>query len=424
MSRLTGPLTFLLLLTLVIVIPGCNGSDDEATQSDIQSTIEPTAAPEPIEDVTLTIGNLTDVTGPASTAMEVIDTALDDLVNYFNEENIIPGVELKVITYDGQFDPSKDIPGYERLREEGADFVFSAVPGTPVTLKTRADKDQVMIFGVSGDPEELTPPGYVFNLGTLPRQEGLTLLKWIAENDWDYETKGPAKIGGASWNDAYSGWWLDAMKDYAEAHPDQYDWVSGHLTSLGTFTWGPEVEALRDCDYLFVPGIMTNFVKEYRGAGYTGTFIGTYTHAAFFGQISDAGLWDEIDGMLLMASSRWWNEEGEIIDLTKKLLYENHPDSAEEIIRSGVGYIATVNLIQMLRMIENAVKTVGAQSFDSQALYDAAQSYTLTIDGWERYSFNETKRWATDLYAPYKVSADDETIIRQHTEWIPVVVEP
>ncbi|MFC2027691.1 ABC transporter substrate-binding protein, partial [Chloroflexota bacterium] len=307
MSRaITYPI-LLLLLTLVFVVPSCSSSDDEATQPDTQSTTEPTAAPEPVENITVTIGNLTDLTGPAATGMSPINTALDDLVRYFNDEDLIPGVKLEVVTYDGQLDPSKDIPGYEWLRGKGADVIFTATPGTPVTLKARADSDHVVVFGVSGDPDELSPPGYVFNLGTIPRHEGLTLLKWIAENDWDYETKGPAKIGGAGWNDAYSGWWLEAMEDYANAHPEQFDWVSGHLTGIGTFTWGPEVEALKDCDYLFVPTIMTNFVKEYLAAGYAGKFIGASTHAAFFGQISDAGLWDEIDGMLFIASSRWWN---------------------------------------------------------------------------------------------------------------------
>ena len=218
MSRAITYLILLLLLTLVFVVPSCSSSDDEATQPDPQPTTEPTAAPEPVENVTVTIGNLTDLTGPAATGMSPINTALDDLVKYFNDEDLVPGVKLEVVTYDGQLDPSKDIPGYEWLRGKGADVIFTATPGTPVTLKARADSDHVVVFGVSGDPDELSPPGYVFNLGTIPRHEGLTLLKWIAENDWDYETKGPAKIGGAGWNDAYSGWWLEAMEDYVNAH--------------------------------------------------------------------------------------------------------------------------------------------------------------------------------------------------------------
>ena len=31
-----------------------------------------------------------------------------------------------------------------------------------------------------------------------------SLLKWISEERWDWETKGPAKIGCVSWNEPYS----------------------------------------------------------------------------------------------------------------------------------------------------------------------------------------------------------------------------
>ncbi len=43
------------------------------------------------EDVTITIGELIDMTGVASTAMHVIHLALEDAVEYYNDENLIPG---------------------------------------------------------------------------------------------------------------------------------------------------------------------------------------------------------------------------------------------------------------------------------------------------------------------------------------------
>ncbi|MFO8011050.1 MAG: ABC transporter substrate-binding protein [Dehalococcoidia bacterium] len=412
-----------LALVTILAFPAC-GSDGGETPDITTENGGKTTSPGGTEEVVITIGNLSDLTGTAAVAMEVINSALRDLVGYFNEGDIIPGVELKVVTYDGQYDPSRDIPGYEWLREKGADLIFTAVPGTPLTLKSRANRDSMVLFGVSGNPDDLSPPGYVFNLGTIPRHEALTMLKWIAENHWDYRANGPARIGGAGWEGPYTVWWLDSMKDYARAHPDQFEWVDGRLTKYGSFLWQSEVDALKDCDYVYVPTVMINFIKEYRDAGHDGTFIGASTHAAFMGQIKDARLWDEVDGMLFISSSRWWSEEGEIIDLTKEILYRNHPNKADEIIKSGVGYISIVNLYQMLSIIKNAVDEVGAQNFDSQALYDAAESYTLTIDGANRYSFSENKRWATDLYAVYQARADEEDLVRQHAEWLPVVTEP
>ncbi len=398
---------------------GCGGNDGEKEGGKAETP------PSSATLRTITIGNLSDLTGPSASAQDIINMALADLVKYFNDNGLVPGVRLKIVTYDGQFDPAKDVPGYEWLRSNGADLIFTAVTGTPVTLKSRADRDHCPIFGVSGGVEELSsPPGYVFNLGTIPRHEALSLLKWIAENDWDYKTKGPAKIGGASWDEAYARWWFDAMKDYAAAHPDQFQWVGGYLAPFGTFTWGPQVEALKNVDYVFPCTFMTSFVREYRMAGGKAKLIGASTHAAFLGNISDAGLWPQINGMLLIGSSRWWNEEGTIINLTKKLLTENHPEKAAEIMRSGVGYITIVNQYQMLDLIAQTVKSVGAENFNSEALYETAQSYTLTIDGAPRYSFSPTKRWATNLYATYEARAAEETLVRLHKEWYPAVLEP
>lgn len=372
----------------------------------------------------ITVGNITDLTGPGAVAYANINAALDDFVEYTNEEDPIPGVRLEVLKYDGQLDPARDIPGYEWLRQKGADLIFAGIPATPASLQARVNRDRFVVFTVSGDPSTLEPPGYVFNLGTLPQQEALTLLEWVAENHWDYRTKGPALIGGAGWDDAYTGWFLDSIEDYAKVHPDRFEWVGGHLTNIGTYTWGPEVEALRNADYVLVPSIMTTFVKQYRDAGGTGTFMGGDPQAAFFSLISDANLWDEIDGMLFIRSTAWWNEDADLVSLSKRLLFEKHPEDAEDIMRSGVGYLSQVNINVMIDIVRQAVMEVGAEALDSEALYETAQSYSRMIDGIERFSFGESKRWANNYFAPYVARADERDIFRLTDEWLPAVTEP
>jgi len=415
-----------LVISLFLLVACGEDDDNDVPTGTVTPTVTPTdeATPEPANDVVITIGHITDITGPGAAAHEYIRMALEDLAGYFNEQSIIPGVELKVIEYDQQNDPSKDIPGYEWLREGGADVVFGATQSPPLTLKNRVVDDGVLLFAAATDLNAISPLGHVFCVGTIPQYDAYTLLKWIAENDWDYETNGPAKIGGAGWDDSHTGPVLNAMQEYAEAHPDQFEWVGGHLAPLGTFTWGPEVEALKDCDYVYPGIVMVNFVREYRIAGHAGKIIGTDAQAAFFGLIDDAKLWDEIDGMLFLKSSRWWNEEGLIVNLAKQLLHENHETQAQEIISSGVGYMALSQVYQMFNIIADAAKTVGPQNLDSQALYEAATFFALTVDGIQRYSFNETKRDSVDVYAMYEARAEGEDIFRLNEEWFPTVREP
>ncbi len=409
----------LLVFTLIV---GCI-SDGETSPSPL---VRPSVTPEtpPDEDAVITIGNLSDLTGVSATAMEYINMALDDLVEYYNENNLIPGIRLKVVTYDGQMNPSRDIPGYEWLKEKGADLIFTAIPAVPVTLKPRVDNDEIVMFAMVASIDDILPPGYVFNLGIVPQYDGYTMLKWIAENDWDYQTKGPAKIGGAAWSEAYSDEVLDAMEEYCAAHPDQFEWEGGYLTNF-SFFWPAEVEALKDCDYVYPGIVMKSFVEEYRNAGYTkAKFIGSDTQAAFFDMVDSTELWDEIDGMLFLKLSRWWNEEGEIVNIPKQLVHEKHPDDAETIINSGVGYMAMNQIYSIFVIIANAVEAVGPQNFNSQALYDAATSFTLSTDGVQRWSFDENKRDAVDAYAMYEARVAEEDIFRIHDEWYPTLRNP
>ncbi|GAI98887.1 unnamed protein product, partial [marine sediment metagenome] len=97
---------------------------------------------------------------------------------------------------------------------------------------------------------------------------------------------------------------------------------------------------------------------------------------------------------------------------------------AEEIKRAGVGYIATHQLNQMLEIIVQTIEIVGAENFDSVALYDTAQAYSQVVDGIQRSSLSETKRDAVDAYGMYEVSAADRDIFRISDDWIPIMREP
>ena len=426
MKRLVILLVPLLGSGLILNSIACESGNEEATMAPVAQTSS-TITSEPqviLEPVEITIGNLSDKTGPSSNILRITDTALEDLVQYYNENNLIPGVELKVINYDGQLDPSKDIPGYEWLKGQGADLIFTAVPDTPLTLKSIVNEDKMPLFAASGYPEMLDPPGYIFVMGTIPEHQAYTILGWIAENDWDYVSNGPAKIGGASWPDGYSQSFIAAMEKYSKAHPDQFEWVGGYLTNFA-FIWGPEVEALKDCDYVFPCVMPIAFMREYRSADCTAKFIGADVHTSFLNMITEAELWDEIDGMLFIGSSLWWNDDEELVNLNKELLYENHPGEEEEIMQAGAAYMSvSVVFYPMIDIIAEAVEAVGAENFNSQALYDAAILYSLEVDGVERSGFAETKRYALSNYMIYRASAADEDIVRADENWIPHLIGP
>ena len=152
------------LLGMLLVIPfmaSCDSNEDDKTKEGGQS--------EAITEIV--IGNLTDQTGASATALNVINTALDDAVEYYNEQGFVPdGVRLKVISYDTQYEPSKDITGYELLKNKGADLIITNVPHTPITLQYRVNEDQMILFTTGANYDTVYPPGYIFVPATLPEE--------------------------------------------------------------------------------------------------------------------------------------------------------------------------------------------------------------------------------------------------------------
>jgi hypothetical protein len=283
----------------------------------------------------------------------------------------------------------------------------------------------VVLFTPSIPFAELLPTGYVFNLGNVPEHDAFTLLAWLAENDWDYQTNGPAKIGGAGWKDSYNVEFQNAMKAYAKTHPKQFDYIGGFTTDFA-FLWQTEIEALKDADYIFPPSVPTSFMTQYRKAGYDAKFICADTQSAFTDLIDDASLWDEINGAIFVVSSRWWNDPGPIVDFTKGILNEKHsPETAEKIQRKGSGYLSLgTSLNSMLSIIRNAVEVVGPEALDSQAIYDSAEAYSIEINGLKLYSFNSEKRYLCNYKRIYIADEDEQNLILASDGWIPVVTEP
>ncbi len=409
----------ILLLALPFLV-ACNGGDD----SDDTSDPVPNLPSETSSDaVVITIGNHNDMTGVGSTAIKVMTKALEDMAAYYSDQKLIPGVKFEVVTFDGSYDPSLDITGYEQLKAQGADLIYTAVSPTSVNLKPLVDMDKMVLFVVAPAAEAFKPPGWVIAPGQALIQHGAaTLLKWIAENDPDFPKDRPAKIGGAFWNEAYGQDCLAGAEEYAKAHPDQYEWVGGFLSEWN-FIWADEVEALKDCDYVFPAIPPTQFIRQYRDGGGKATFIGSDAHIAFLPQLRNAGLWDEVDGMWLVKPSQWWNDEGPIVDLTKKMLQIYRSDEANEIIQEGVPYLSSQQVYVMFELIRAAAETVGPENLDSQAIYDAAKSFSITVDGCP-HSLTETKRTSSDAMAIYELRSAEGDIFRADNAWLPIVYGP
>ena len=402
--------SLMILLLVLPLVAACEGDDND----------QPTNTVTPAKKTIITIGNHTDKTGFASAAMGPVDMGLADVIEYYNDNNLIPGVEVELIEYDGQLDPARDIPGWEWLKERGADVIVGILPNAGPAFQPLANEAKIPLFVANALSELLATPGYMFVTAPLLEDQAWNLIGWVMENDWDWQAKGPAKVGGAG--DEVSNFHViyEQFEKYAEIYPERMEWVGGHIIPTGVYQWDVQVEDLKDCDYIFPTNIFPFFVKDYVRAGHNkATFIGTDSHTAWNHLVEDMGLWEAIDGMIYIAMTEEWDEDAEFPMLMNQLLREYRPDSADSIKKTGKGYGSVVNGMMVLESIRIASETVGPENVDSQAIYEAAQSMTLSFDGIQRASFSQTKRVAPDRLAIYEMDSTNKKLVRI-SDWFPI----
>ena len=367
-------------------------------------------------EVTITIGEITDFTGPAAPAVTTIHYALEDVIRYYNEKGLIPGVEIKLASWDTHYDASREVPGYDWVRSHGAKLVVTVYGNSGEILKPFAERDKVVVTNMSATTAQIEPPGWVFCFN-CPASWGFKVtLKWVSESHWDY-TEGIPKLGLAGWSDAYTRDVEKAVKEYCQAHPDKFEWVGAFLSPMGEMSMTGATEKLKDCDYVSCFGTpLAYFLKAYRDKGYTATVVDSCSAPAYLGFLVDMIGWQGLDGTLSTNPAPLWNEPFPLVNLAEEILHEYRPGQAEDIIAKGAGYVGVVvQIVAMFDILTKAVAKVGAENFDGQAYYDAAVNYKTSGPLWEGYpqwGFSETKRWLVDDFVLYKFDAQTKSLVR------------
>ena len=261
----------------------------------------------------------------------------------------------------------------------------------------------------------------------VAKQEA-TLLKWVSDNDWDYAAKARVpKVGFFGWSESMGIGVEKAVKEYCEAHPDEFNYVGGYFSPMGSMLFSGEIEKLKGCDYVWPMGFPAGeFIKEFRAKGYTAKFLGDTTQSAFRGFFVDLVGWNTIDGYLSLNLARWWNESSPLVNLAKELLNRYHSGEAEAIIHAGAGYVGGMsNLLAFYEILRQTVARVGAENFSGQAVYDTAVNFKLNAEstqlwnGMPEWSFSDTDRSCVHDVAVYKWSAQDQDLVRV-SDWLPL----
>ena len=371
--------------------------------------------------VDIVFGSINDLTGPASPATKPVQYALEDVAKYVNENDPIPGVNIKVVAYDCQYNPARDVLGWDFLRGQGAKVIYSPIPTTISTLASFAARDKVPLVIATGSRDTLEPPGWVFSWYPAADQIIKGQMEWLAKQ---WKGTGKIKIGSAGWDEPYATEIKKGASAYAQAHPDKFQWVGGYLAPFLTMTWSAEIGALKSCDYIIAPTTIpgtTTFMKQARESGFKGKFVSTDAIAGFTSFIVDAVGWADLDGMTASHVTTYWSTESPLTDLATELVRKYHPGEADGIISAGCGYSSVVPYALMyFEILRKAVDKVGVENFTGQAYYDVANNFkSKSIDGYKEAVFTPTSRSAYMYHRVYEWSASAQDLVSR-SDWIPI----
>ncbi|MCX5999432.1 MAG: ABC transporter substrate-binding protein [Chloroflexi bacterium] len=361
----------------------------------------------------ITIGVLTDFTGPSSPACLGMNEAFEDIVSYYNDEGLIPGAVVKFQTYDTGNDAAKYLPGYDYLKAKGMQTLMVCVSGAQEVAGPYAMADQLPIASFDYDAETFASPGWVFLLGNSPSAVARTLVEWLAKDHRGYNGAGVPKLGFVGWNEPIEENTEAAIREYCKANPDKFDYVGGLLVPLGTMTFGGEVQKLKDCDYIyttFLPAVY--FIKQYRDAGYHATFIGDSGSRAYYSFLVDMVGWKGVDGYMTAESAPWVNEDNPANTYLSEIIDRYRP--GKTILDMGGTYGGCLCFLRaFMEIVRQAVADRGgASGYDGQAFYDAAVKFNAQYEGLPEYGFSNTGRILVHQMAVYEWSAAAEGLVR------------
>lgn len=396
---------FVVMLILVVISGFSLGCGKETTK--VEGTVK--------------IGFVTDLTGPLQSMTKNLVNPMEDAVKYVNEEaSVLEGLKFEIVYGDQASNDSLNVTVYNQLKEQGCQIILCTTAPWADTVKGFAENDEIVILSLAASEYQIDPPGWVFVVTSPVYGQVQTMLKWVHDEDWDYDAEGRIpKVGIVVWDESYETEMVRAVEDYTDENPEEFDLGAAIVTPLLTSTFTSQIEQVKNCDYIFIPQIgmaPAQFVKEFRDKGYTAKFLGTDALTGYKSLMVGMAGWSYIDGTLTGGTSPYWTDDNPIIDEAWASLQANHSDA--QSLRD-ISYCSTYPTAKaVMELLAKVVKDKGSADITGQDIYDAAVKFSSDLEG-ETRQFSNTDRIWRDSLAIYEWRAADQDLYRI-SDWLPI----
>ena len=362
----------------------------------------------------LVIGFLEDLTGPAGFAVRQSYEGAQDYFRMVDDEDLIPGLKIKLIQYDTRLDYSRTLPGYVWLDGQGMDMLWM-LTGTFVALvRDRVEQDGMPVVASQAEPTTLGSD-WIFHMFPGQKSEAEAVSDVILDR-WDSDEEDRAPLIGVISQAGYTGGQFteQTLMDLRDEDPEAFD-LKSVFSPAGASSFAGEMADLRDCDYIVLGALygppLANFLKEARDREWQGTFIASMNNwQGFADLIASVMTPEELDGSIAVSTYAIWTDDIPWISDARVLLEKYRPDRVDFNLErtgwlSGLSYAMV-----MTEAIKAAVAGVGVDNLDGPALQQSLADINVEVEGWGTgpWTFTEDLSILQKSFQTYEYSSSDE----------------
>ncbi|MCX5999050.1 MAG: ABC transporter substrate-binding protein [Chloroflexi bacterium] len=368
-------LILVILVLVVVAVPalvGCGGGGTSTSNTEIR------------------IGLETDLTGPANSSIQPVYAGMQDYLKEAEAANTIPGVTVKIITYDQRSDYSRIPAGYVWLKGQGVKAIMFPSPTDIDMMATKFATDDIVALGTTTLTSWLNNP-WCFGMASTMQTSSARCMKWIMDN-WDYTGKGRnPKVGfigvvGSVPTQAHQ----EGVETYIAAHPGKFDYLGSAMVPSSTSTFAGEIAKFASCDWIFeyfYQTTITTFVREARARGYKGNIMATSAAMPGYWNLVRAAMSANPKDLYGCYHVHYepWCEDCAFATFWKSMISKYR--SADYVATEGQSPSYATGIawaLWLVDVLKRAVATVGADKVDGAAIRVAAEATNMeeVSQGW------------------------------------------
>ena len=139
------------------------------------------------EEKVVNVAAVWPLTGPAAASCQLCQMGIQDYFTYFNEQEAIPGVSIKLLWGDTMMQYAQFRSHYEKFVEHGIPLMFANEASGLLGLESRFEQDGVVMLMPESSHEKTNyPPGWRYCVSPTTAEQFAVVAEYFREN-WQEE---------------------------------------------------------------------------------------------------------------------------------------------------------------------------------------------------------------------------------------------